>query len=217
MRPASTTISLNEKMIVAGVFIMSCSVGITFAVYPGWIRKKSRQQIRSARMTNEQPNRSFYGHHPDCERFQTHRVLVKNKTWCAGCLGLSIGSLVSILLMVMYMFASFQQPRFILLILFLFGSVPIALIFLETVSRNNRPVAHLLINAMLVPGFFLVTMSVTELTGKSIFGVFTVLLCTLWLDTRVILSNWRHRRTCSFCPESCKMYGLSTPSVSKPL
>lgn len=218
MEPSSSTkISLNEKIIVSGVFIVSCCVGITLALNPGWIHKLSKKEILTIITISDHPKRSFYGHHPDCERFQNDRIIVRNKTWCAGCLGLSIGSLVSILFMVIYTFASFQQPRFTFLILLLFGLVLIALIFVETVSRKNQPVTHLLLNAMLVPSFFLITISVTELTGKPVFGVFTIILCVLWLDTRIILSKWRHRRTCNSCPESCKMYALSVPSVSKSL
>lgn len=215
--PASTSISLNEKMVVSGVFITSCCVGITLALYPGWIRNLIRKKIRTAHGTNERPKRSFHGHHPDCDMFQTHRITVNTKTWCAGCLGLLIGSLVSIVFMLMYVLFPIHQSPLIFFMLFLLGLFLIALIFIEIVEGSKHVVAHILFNAMLAPSFFFITMSVTELTGKSIFGVFTILLCALWLSTRVTLSTWRHRLTCSSCRESCKMYAPFATSVERSL
>lgn len=209
--PSPTTrISMNERIIVSGVFIGSCCVGINLALYPGWFRKITRREIHTANNINELSKRSFYGHHPDCERFQTHRITMNNKTWCAGCLGLLIGSILSILFMVMYMGTSIVQSRSTFFMLFLLGLAVVVFTFIETMSKSKHAVTHLFFNVMLVPSFFVITISITELTGKSIFGVFTVPLCALWLDTRVTLSTWRHRRTCSSCPESCKMYALST-------
>lgn len=53
---------------------------------------------------------------------------------------------------------------------------------------------------------FLITISIGEITGNMVYGIFSVLLCFLWLDTRIRLSKWNHHRTCTFCPETCKYY-----------
>jgi hypothetical protein len=197
---------LNDKIIASGIFITSCCVGITLALYPGWIRRVAGKELRTVHRIQQHPTRSFSGHHPDCEMFQTHRIIVDKKTWCAGCLGLLIGSFVSILFMVLYTISSTGFSRFTYGILLLLGLVLVVVIFLETITRSTRASTHLLFNGLLIPSFFFITMSVTELTGKALFGVFTVLLCVLWLDTRVTLSTWRHRSTCNLCKEPCKMY-----------
>ena len=163
------------------------------------------------------PTRSFFGHHPNCDRFQAHRITIGNKTWCAGCFGLLLGSLVSILFMVIYTISSTGLSQSTSVMLLLLGLVLVVLILIETISKSRRAVTHLFFNVLLTPSFFFITMSVTELTGKSFFGLFTILLCALWLDTRVTLSTWSHRSTCSFCQESCKIYAQSTSSVSKSL
>ena len=211
----STKISLNDKMVVSGIFIASCCVGITLALYPGRIRRIAGKELQTVHRIQEHPTRSFSGHHPDCERFQTHRIIVDKKTWCAGCLGLIIGSLVSISFMVLYVISSNGLSRFTYGILLLLGLVLVVVIFLETITRSTRASAHLFFNMMLILSFFFITMSITELTGKALFGVFTVLLCVLWLDTRVTLSTWRHRSTCNLCKESCKMYPQAPSSVSR--
>jgi hypothetical protein len=211
----TTTISLNDKVAVSGIFIASCFVGITLALYPGWIRRVTGKEPRTVHRIQGRPTRLFSGHHPDCERFQTHRIIVDKKTWCAGCLGLLIGSLLSILLMALYTISSTGLSRFTYGMLLLLGLVLVVVIFLETIIRSTRASTHLFFNGMFIPSFFFITMSVTELTGKSLFGMFSVLLCALWLDTRVTLSTWRHRSTCSRCTEPCKMYARTASSVSK--
>jgi hypothetical protein len=210
----TTAISIDDKLAVSVLFITSCCIGISLAIYPGWIHRIKGKKITTTQRMNEQPIRSFSGHHPDCERFQTHRITIGNKTWCAGCFGLLLGALVSIPFMVTYTISSTVLSRFTYDVLLLFGLVLVVVIFLETVSKNRHPATRLFFNAILTPGFFFITMSVTELTGKALYGVFTVLLCFLWLDARVILSTWRHRSTCNACEEPCKMYTRSTTGVS---
>jgi hypothetical protein len=213
---ASEAMSLIGRLVVSGLFIGCCCVGIILALYPGWFRKITRKETSSADYPNELPRRSFSGHHPDCAKFRTHRLAVRNKTWCAGCLGLLLGSLFSILLTVMYLSAEIKLPRSTYILLFCLGLALVMVTIMETVA-SEQAAAHLFFNAMLVPGFFLITMSVTEVSGKTSFGVITVLLCALWLNTRVTVSAWRNRRTCSLCPEPCKMYKRAASSASRSL
>jgi uncharacterized membrane protein YciS (DUF1049 family) len=201
-----TAISLNDKLVVSGVFIASCCIGMSLAIYPGWIRRIANKEIHPTMNISGQPKQSFSGHHPDCEKFHHHRITIGSKTWCAGCLGLLLGALVSILLMILYTMFSPGFSHIFDSLLLLLGLVLVLVIYLEAIAQGRHAVTHLVFNGMLIPGFFLITMSVTELTGKAFFGVFTVLLCAVWLATRVTLSAWRHRSTCSLCKESCKMY-----------
>lgn len=209
----TNAISLNDKLMVSALFIASCCVGISLALYPGWLRRRSRP--KQTTVAQEPPNRSFSGHHPDCEKFQTHRLTIGEKTWCAGCLGLLVGSVISIFFMILYAVSSPGFSRLLYESFLLIGLVLIVVIFVETIVKNRNSTVHVLFNILLILGFFFITMSVSELTGKGLYGVFTVLLCTVWLNTRVTLSTWRHRSTCSYCNESCKMYAPAWSSVSK--
>ncbi|HVQ00612.1 MAG TPA: hypothetical protein VMT57_03775 [Candidatus Thermoplasmatota archaeon] len=211
--PARTImIPLDNKLMVSASFIASCCVGMSLAVYPGWFRKRLTAHNIARNRKNGPSTRAFSGHHPDCERFQAHRLTIGAKTWCAGCLGLLLGSLVSIFFMMLYVISSPGFSRNMYELLLLLGLILVVVVFLETVLQNRHPIAHVALNAILILGFFFVTMSVTELTGKGLFGVFTVVLCALWLNTRVTLSTWRHQRTCSSCTASCKMYEASSAS-----
>lgn len=200
------TISLSEKIVVAGAFIASCMVGISFTLHPNWVRRFTIKQSDIVKNHADTLKRNFRGHHPDCTMFNTHIVRGYKKTWCAGCLGLLVGSLVSIILMILYVAVPFQQPTMVYRILFLLGLTIIVFVYLEIIIGKRQTVVHVLLNSMFILGFFLITISVVELTGKIVYGLLSVLLCFLWLDTRVQLSQWQHIRICSSCTEWCKMY-----------
>jgi hypothetical protein len=133
-------------------------------------------------------------------------VIYLDKTWCAGCLGLLIGCLLSIILMILYVVVPFQQPPAISRLLFFLGLLVIAFVYLEIILGSRHSIIHVLSNGMLILSFFIITASIVELSGKVEYGLYTILLCILWLDTRIQLSRWHHRRLCSSCPELCKIY-----------
>ena len=213
--PAPTTrLSFNDKVVVSASFIASCCVGISLALYPGLLRRKTSARNTTLGRSTRHPTRAYSGHHPDCDTFNGHRLTIGTKAWCAGCLGLLLGALISIVIMVIYMISPLGFSRRIYELLVFLGLALVVMIFLETSVKSSHPMTHLSFNVMLILDFFLISMSVTELTGKGLFGVLTVLLCAVWLSTRVTLSTWRHRRTCRSCTTSCKMY-TDVPSVSK--
>ena len=207
MTPAPThTLVLLEKMIVAGVFIIICVFGLSFSLRPNWVRPFISKKENTEKNHSEALQRSFRGHHPDCKTFENHRMIYQNKTWCAGCLGLLIGCLLSIILMILYVVVPFQQPPAISRLLLFLGLLVMALVYLEIILGSRHSIIHVLSNGMLILSFFFITTSIVELSGKVVYGLFTILLCILWLDSRIQLSRWHHRRLCSSCPEPCKIY-----------
>jgi hypothetical protein len=205
----SPTISISEKGIIAGIFITSCVVGISFTLRPNWVRRYLPQIKKREKNTRSGVMRSFRGHHPDCHTFQNHTIQWKDKTWCAGCLGLFIGLCVSILLMMLYIITDYTQLKMISYMLFILGLFILIVVYLEIMYGSRHPIFHVLSNGMLPLAFFSITISVVGVTGKYVYGLFTILLCFLWLDVRIQLSKWRHRLFCLDCTESCKMYDAS--------
>jgi hypothetical protein len=205
--PSDTpTITISEKGVIAGVFITSCVVGISFTFYPNWIRRYYPQKKNREKNTIKEVKRLFQGHHPDCDIFQNHRIQWKHKTWCGGCLGLLIGLNVSIMLMILYLIIDFKQPKMISYLLFIIGLFILILVYFEIVYRKRHSLLHVFFNSLLPLSFFIITIAVVGLTGIVVYGFFTILLCFLWLDTRIQLSKWRHTLLCTYCTESCKMY-----------
>lgn len=197
---------LLEKIVAATIFVILCVFGISFTLRPNWVRPLIFKKNVTLKNHIDALQRSFRGHHPDCETFEKHRMIYQNKTWCAGCLGLLIGCLLSIILMILYVIVPFQQPSTISRLLFILGLLIIALVYLEIIRGSRHSIFHVLSNSMLVLSFFFITTSIMELSGKVEYGLYTILLCILWLDTRIQLSSWHHRRLCRSCLQPCKIY-----------
>jgi hypothetical protein len=202
-------ITIEEKGVIAGIFIMSCVIGISFTFNPNWVRRYQPWKKNREKNTNKEVTRLFQGHHPDCHTFQNHRIQLKHKTWCAGCLGLLIGLGISIMLMILYLILDVTQSKIISYLLFIVGLFILTFVYIEIVYSNRHPLLHVFSNSLLPLSFFIIIIAIIGLTGNLVYSFFTLLLCFLWLDVRIHLSKWRHSLLCLYCPESCKMYGTS--------
>lgn len=197
--------SFNDKLLLGGLFITICILGISLSFYPGWYKRtlKFRAQNKNKQQA-QKPIRKRKGHHPNCKQFRNHRIKIKNKTLCAGCLGLAIGSIISILFMLIYLiFANFSFN----FIFFIFlGLVIIFLVYIEIFYPIKNAIIHTVSNTIFVLGLFLITLSIFEITSSIIYSVITIILLFLFLDTRIQISRYRHSLICNNCKEKCKMY-----------
>ncbi|UCE45331.1 MAG: hypothetical protein JSU93_00025 [Methanobacteriota archaeon] len=78
--------------------------------------------------------------------------------------------------------------------------------FLVSLVRARRPLLTIAANAMMVPGLFLLTAGILEMTGSFFAALLVILFSFLWADTRIQISQWRHQMTCRECQNECKMY-----------
>ena len=202
----STSFSFVEKSGIASAFILCCCVGISFTFKPNWLRQyvsKSKNQIHEMQPKGKQ---SFQGHHPVCLTFQSHTIHWQGKMWCAGCLGLCVGLCVSIALMILYLILEFQPKQITALLLLLLGLFILAVVFIEIYHRKRHTKVHVFINSLLPLSFFLAIVAVVGATGELLYGFLSLLLCFLWLDTRIQLSKSHHNILCRKCAETCKMF-----------
>jgi len=206
VRSHANIITFYEKLFVAAIFFASCLFGISLAIYPNWWRTYTHQTNHTSKVQEEKIKRSFQGHHPDCKTFKSHVIVIKNKPRCAGCLGLALGSLVSILLMALYLFLPYRLPVAISYILLILGIFALLLVYGEIILNNRHTLIHIIINSLLVLSFLVITISVVEITKGPVYGILTILICFLWLDTRIHLSNQQHKNICASCTKSCKTY-----------
>ena len=89
VKPNTTnTNTYVDKLFVAGIFFTSCIFGISIAIYPNWWKKNKQNTNHTSNLKRSKTSRSFQGHHPDCNMFKNHIIIIKNKPRCAGCLGL---------------------------------------------------------------------------------------------------------------------------------
>jgi hypothetical protein len=200
------TAQFQDKILVSCLFIFVCIIGILCTLRPNWMKSVDvKKRIKTSEHSKES-SRCFRGHHPDCARFESHRITYKNTTWCAGCLGLMIGGAFAIFFMILYLIIPFQQPLIVSHLLLFSGLLLIVIVFIEIYQGNSSSLIHLVSNCVFIISFFFITESMMELTGNVVYGFFTILLCLLWLDTRIILSKWTHSRLCESCLQSCKVY-----------
>ncbi len=201
-----SSIELKDKSIVGLIFIISCAFGLSFALRPGWYRKNFRHgNIELKKGKIKKYNIDFIGHHPKCIEFRNHIIKTKKKSYCAGCLGLAFGTLVSIFLMFIYIFGINKLPSFINFFLPI-GFIIIIIVYFEIITSIRKPIIHVIVNFFFVISFLLIVISILEITGSIFYGSIAVLLSYLWLDTRCQLSNRQHKCICNSCNKSCKIY-----------
>ena len=205
----SSSLSISEKVGITAAFILSCSAGISLTFKPNWFRHYFSKSTYETQNTHSKGKQSFQGHHPGCLTFQNHTIHWRGKIWCAACLGLFIGFCVSIALMVFYMITDFQPTQMTALLLLLLSVFILVVVFIEIIHRNTHASIHVFINSLLPLSFFLVIVAVVGATGELLYGFLSLLLCFLWLDTRIQLSKSHHTMLCKNCAEPCKMFSES--------
>ena len=204
--PLTAPLLFVEKVGIGSVFILCCCVGISLTIKPNWIRRyflKNKGKEKHMRPSTE---RSFKGHHSECSPFKNHTIQWMGMTLCAGCLGLSIGLCASIVGMILYILTDIQLTKTTSLFLVLLGLFILLVVYGENFYQGKSAMVHVGVNSLLPLSFLFITISVVRITGTVMYGLFSILLCFLWLDTRIHLSKWHHRRLCLHCSEPCKMF-----------
>ena len=194
----------SERVVVGSVFIAFCVLGIVSSlklIHLG--RQKPAARMPATREGHERRKR--VGHHPDCDSFETHVIPIGTKKVCGGCLGLALGSSAAIVFMTYYLFgvmvAPAQGPWLVL-----FAVILVLIAFVESAMHSRLGKVHVLANALLVIGFFLMTIGVSSATGSGVAGLFTIMICLLYMDTRIRISEWNHANICQKCGRPCRSY-----------
>lgn len=202
-------IDFLSRAIVGSTFIVVCIFGISLAVKPNWVKnlKKSSNKTFSRVIHHQEisSNRRS-GHHPVCDNFKEHSISISNKRYCSGCVGLAVGACIGIILALFYIFTPLIYTINLFYFIFFTGLIFIVVNYLEIIISKRRPIVHILTNIFLVIGFYLMVISVFELTREVFFSIVGILFSFLWLDTRIQLSDWNHKRICNECSQKCPEY-----------
>lgn len=197
---------INDKLIIGFTFIACCIFGISLTKYPGWIKRLTESSEYRIDKKQIRYKKKYLGHHPDCKEFKNHMFRFKNKIYCSGCFGLFSGSLISIVIMIFYISISSEKSIIFYRFLFLIGILIIIISYLEIIFLIRNSVIHIISNISLIISFLIITISIFELLENIIYGLITILLSFLWIDTRIYLSKWNHKKICKRCIRDCKMY-----------
>jgi hypothetical protein len=196
-----------DKLLISIAFVLSCVFGISLAIKPNWIQKISNRNTKpETGLQTKTKSRERQGHHPNCNQFKSHTIQIKNKIHCAGCIGLLLGGIISIVLVVIYLAFLSEIPFLVFQIFIISGFALISFNYLEIKLPVRNPRIHFVSNTLLIIAFLFVVIGMFHLTGNVLLGIFGVLFSFLWLDTRIQLSEWHHQSICKNCIEDCKEY-----------
>lgn len=143
-----------------------------------------------------------HGHHPDCEGFSDHEFQIGNKTFCAGCTGLLIGALVSLVMASAY-FSNQVHLNKVEIPLIGFGFTAILVGLLTSICITLRSPTKLATNAFLIIGMTSILVGADALLHNIQIDLYIIALSILWLMTRISLSQLNHERICINCTERC--------------
>ena len=191
LRGGGPQVSIPHQAQVTGtVFAAICLAGLVAAVSPRSLCGHGRGS--SARST---------GHHPDCGRFSGHVLWLGGKPRCAGCSGLALGAVISIIGSVLFFYVGIF--RSLNGAVFWVGVVAVALGLIQHFIDLGSPRVHLLLNVSLVWGSFMVAASMSA-AGVSFFvEAYHLVLVVFWVATRIRVSQEEHALVCRACGVEC--------------
>ncbi len=194
-----------RKTVIGVIFSIFCVLGI-LAVFSsnqcGKIinQKKKTVDSDSAKLVSHGASTVLQGHHPTCGMFAAHIFRIKDKTWCAACIGLLIGGLLALAGASVYFFGGWHVAEHSSLMILL-GTVGVSFGLFQFKFKN---LIRLFMNAIFVLGTLFILIGVDELVRNLVFDLFAVSLIVFWLFTRISLSQWDQKVICSGCEtENC--------------
>lgn len=197
----------GRTILISGIFISICVLGILAGCWPSRCfsvtnlqRVRSREFAAASGVNGllKKPLR-LKGHHPDCIEFQDHVVRIHSSTLCAGCVGLVLGAVLSILGSAAYFLGGFsvsQVPQ----LTFWVGFLWVCCGLLQySVSILGRGFIHLTVNVFFVLGVLLLLISLDQIRQNTILDLYFLTLTLFLIYTRIVLSQLDHKKTCSTC------------------
>ena len=198
--PTITTNFFGRKPLIGIIFSTFCFLGVLAAFSPNQCGKLKTKKIEADRSnSNETYSRKkrifLRGHHPTCGNFNGHLFRIRNKTFCAACLGLLVGAFLALAITIGYFFLGWKFIDSSQIIVFL-GISGVTFGLLEFRFQNF---VRLLSNAIFVLGALLVLIGIDKLIQSLFFDLFIVGLIAFWLITRISISKLNHEIICSSC------------------
>jgi hypothetical protein len=181
------------------LFVSWCGLGAVATLFPRRCSPEIRVygDLPVSRYTEILGIRIIHGHHSECSDLSNHELLLGEKRFCAGCLGLLGGSFIAVLFTVTPAILGVHVP---LLFGYLGLTFVAAGIVYSAVVPGSPPGLRTVLNVFLVTGFALVYLVLTSVRDL---GLMDISLNIFWMFTRIRLSRWSHERLCAVCDEPC--------------
>jgi hypothetical protein len=200
-----------RKLVVGTAFTMLCVSGIFAALFPSScsgipkFRKRKKQEKSAATLHKT----TFQAHHPTCDNYATHILIVGKTKLCATCSGLMVGAAFTLFGAGLYFFENYSigDP----FLLFPVGVSGAALGLIQSaLPKYSNGLIRFFASAFFVVGTFLMLVGLDNAVKNISIDLFFVALSLIWILTKIALSERDHQRTCSnciavSCPEDKKM------------
>ena len=198
--------SQQQKPWIGLSFITVCVLGILAGVFPSRCssmlhhsKSVNRNPTVKQKADNGETVVAIKGHHPDCGSFNAHTFQLRDKIYCAGCMGLVTGATFAILGSLAYFFFGLNIQGLGVLV-FWFGFFGVFLGLFQYVKFFvTRAFIHFILNVVFVLGTFLLLLGVAEVNGSISLESYFLGLALYWILIRILLSQWEHKKTCASC------------------
>jgi hypothetical protein len=205
--PTVTTKFSWRKPLIGIIFSLFCIIGGLATISPNQCgrllnRKKVNVGLESTESGFHYKRIFLRGHHPTCGNYKGHLLRIRNRTFCAACVGLLSGALLALAMTIGYFFLDWNVIDYTPITVFL-GILGVSFGLLEFKFQSF---VRLLSNTIFVLGSLLVLIGMDKLVQSLFFDLFTVSLIAFWLFTRISLSQFDHKKICSCCDiKKCKI------------
>ena len=191
-----------RKPLIGLVFLLICAWGSLTAVSPRKCSIAHETQMSRALMNSDVKTSfpsSSEGHHPHCGRFSAHVIRFEGTSYCAACTGLLVGGVIAMSVTSLYFFFGLNAGL---------AGFPAVLVgqsglILGLTQFKLKSWIRSIANLLFVLGSSLMLIGVDQLVGSVLVDTYVIGLIILWILTRVMISQWDHRRICLSCGFSC--------------
>jgi hypothetical protein len=201
-----------QKPIIFLIFVLICFCGILAGIFPQKCLKLMPSDYshnkRLEKLKREKISVKFQGHHPNCGNFSNHIIHLNNQIICAGCTGLVIGAIISLLATFIFLIygSIFTENG---LLIFWLGYTGASLGLLSQIFLNiNINYVKLFTNLILVLGTFLLLVGIEKITNNLYIELYLLILALIWILMRINLSKTEHDKICSACQSKTCNLGI---------
>ena len=208
-----------RKPLIGLIFSIFCFLGVLAVFSPYQCGKLVNKKIEtvgliSNKIVSHDKGIVLRGHHPTCGKYSAHIFRIKNRTFCAACIGLLIGGLLALVIAVGYFFWNWQVIEHITMIVFL-GITGVSFGLLQFKFKSF---VRLFANTVFVIGTLLILIGIDKTIQNLFFDLFMISLIAFWLFTRISLSQLDHEMICSSCNiENCKIRTKKREELTPPI
>ncbi|MCJ7770490.1 hypothetical protein MUP37_02810, partial [Candidatus Bathyarchaeota archaeon] len=199
--PSSTQDSDLLRRLSGLVFASICILGAVAGTFPKTCSRTSHFVNRENPSRKEENSHEarivFTGHHPSCGQFNSHVLRFRDRTLCAGCAGLVLGAVISLVATASYLLFGLLAGGN-MISFFWFGFTAVALGLLQYhIPYGDAGLVHLLLNTSFVLGDFLLLVGVNEIAGNPVLSAYFLVLTIYWILARITVSRLEHHIVCA--------------------